>query len=48
MFERPERIVQRVSGPGQLPGAKIGVPILLVEVPEDKKNEERHSPGNQN
>ena len=47
MFHRLERIVQRERRPSQLPGAKITVPVLLVQVGEDEKHQQGDDPWNQ-
>ena len=36
-----EDVVQRVSGPGQLPRAEVGLPALLVEIGKDEKEQNR-------
>src|SRR6202158_1366044 len=43
-----EHVVQRVSGPGQLPRAEIGLPALLVQISKDEKEQDRDKARDQN
>src|ERR1022692_1558108 len=44
MFERLQPVMQRISRPCQLPGEKIAMTVLLVEVGEDEKHQQGYCP----
>ena len=46
--KRIEDVVQRVSGPGQLPRAEVRLPALLVQISKDEKQQNRDKSRNQN
>src|ERR1700684_447681 len=45
-FPGVESIVQCVESPGQLPGAEVLLPALLVQISEEQYQQQGHDPGN--